>query len=151
MSQPAPDRIGGPPHEPGGPPHETGGPPHEPGRPPHETGGAAPARPDPDSLQRRIRQTREDLGQTVTALTAKAKVKARARAKAAEVADRTRRSAATTRLRESRLVGRARSTPLPLVMVVGSVAGLVGLVTIAVLVHRGRRSRSARGPRLGRR
>lgn len=126
MSQPAPGRIGGPPHEAGGP---------------------APALSDLDGLQRRIRQTREDLGQTVAALTAKTKVKARARSKAAEVADRTRRSAAMTRLRESHLVDRARSTPLPLVVVVGSVAGLVGLVVTTVLVRRARRSRGSRSAR----
>jgi hypothetical protein len=126
MSQPAPGRIGGPLREASGP---------------------APTRPDLDGLQRRIRQTREDLGQTVAALTAKTRVKARARSKAAEVADRARCSAVMTRLRESYRVGRARSTTSPLVVVAGSVAGLVGLVATAVLVHRGLRSRSAHGLR----
>jgi len=133
MSQPTPGRIGGS---------------------PREAGDSAPTPSDLDGLQRRIRQTRKDLGQTVAALTAKTKVKARARSKAAEVADRTRRSAAMTRLRESPIVGRARSAPWPLVVVVGSVLGLLGLVATAVLVRRGRRSRrsgSAHCLRRGRR
>jgi hypothetical protein len=89
MSRPAPSPIGGPPREAAGP---------------------VTTQSEVDSLQRRIRQTREELGQTVSALTAKTQVKARARNKAAAVAGRARHSAAMTRLRECHLVGRIRES-----------------------------------------
>src|SRR4030095_6266280 len=50
---------------------------------------AAPAAPDdPQALERQIERTREQLGQTVELLAAKADVKSRAQAKAAELSDR---------------------------------------------------------------
>lgn len=144
MSQPAPSPAGGPPGEGPGP------------------ATTAPTASDMDDLQQRIRQTREDLGQTVAALASKAQVKERTRDKAAAVADRAWRCAPVTRLRDYHpvdrvrsydpvgrvrtydvagrirgmdLTGRARTNPAPAVVVIVAVTGLV-TVAAAVLARR---------------
>jgi Protein of unknown function (DUF3618) len=61
-------------------------------------GDAAAARPDdPQALSQEIERTREQLGQTVAALAAKADVKVRAREKAGQVAGRLKTTAARRR------------------------------------------------------
>jgi hypothetical protein len=151
MSQPAPSPTGGP---------------------PRETHGSAPTSSDVDDLQQRIRRTREDLGQTVAALTSKTQVRARARDKAAEVADRAWHCAPVTRIREydpvgrvrsydpvgrvrgtdvtgrirgMDLTGRARTNRTPVIVLV---AAATGLTTAAVLTRRRRQPARTRRNRL---
>ena len=93
-------------------------------------GGSAPA--DPDRLKAEIEQTRQDLGETASALVAKTDVKARVRAKAADVAGRTTALAGTARDRVATTVRR----PVP----VAVIAAAVSAATVAlVLIRRGRR------------
>jgi hypothetical protein len=70
---------------------------------------AAPAAPDdPQELEREIERTREQLGQTVELLAAKADVKSRAQAKAAELSERVKSKAGQVRQEAAARGGSAR-------------------------------------------
>ncbi|MGC5341610.1 DUF3618 domain-containing protein [Streptomyces sp. AM 4-1-1] len=79
----------------------------------HDSGST----PSPEELRERVEGTRDELGRTVEALTAKADVKARARDMGAELKDRV--QGATTHARD---VARAR-TPEPVREKAGQAAG----------------------------
>jgi Protein of unknown function (DUF3618) len=74
-----------------------------------QVGGVAAAPPDnPEELKQEIERTREQLGETVEALAAKADVKAQARAKASQVTGRLRSRTAQARQRAAATTGRLR-------------------------------------------
>jgi Tfp pilus assembly protein FimV len=79
--------------------------------------------PDLEALRAEIRQTRAELGETVSALAAKTDVKARAR----EELDHA-KARAVAQLHETG--DRVRRNPLPLVAVVGAGIALVGIILV---------------------
>src|SRR2546423_1783353 len=71
--------------------------------------GAAPTAPDdPQELEREIERTREQLGQTVELLAAKADVKGRAQAKATELSERIKSKAGQVRQKAAARGGSVR-------------------------------------------
>src|SRR2546430_14981292 len=73
---------------------------------------AAPAAPDdPQELEREIERTREQLGETVELLAAKADVKSRAQAKATELSERIKSKAGQVRRQAAAPGGSARGPP----------------------------------------
>jgi hypothetical protein len=101
--------------------------------------GPDPDRPEPgadadiDGIQADIEETRNELGETVEALTAKLDLKERAKQKAAETKDTVIDKAQTLRRAAAEDYPRAKQT-LPVVLL------LVGL-TVGILLWRRRRSR----------
>ncbi|HEX2774305.1 MAG TPA: DUF3618 domain-containing protein [Micromonosporaceae bacterium] len=91
---------------------------------------------DAEALRAEIAQTREELGDTVQALAAKADVKARVRESAAQTKARVRQRAAetTAQLREqaTHASAEARRAPVPWVAVAaGAVAAIVAVVVLS--------------------
>jgi len=112
--------------------------------------GAGQAKPDVAVLRAEIQQTRQDLGETVQALAAKADVKARAREQVEQAKQRVRASvddAANRVLRTADqatesavqsaqdVTERARRNPVPFVVVLAAGAALA----VVLIVLRGRR------------
>jgi Protein of unknown function (DUF3618) len=107
--------------------------------PPHGTTPTTPSngRPDdPEVLREEIAQTREELGDTVAALTEKSDVKAQASAKADELKAKAQEVAETTR-------AQARDNPVPFAL-----AAAGALVALVVLRKLRRRRRDAKLERL---
>lgn len=91
---------------------------------------------DAEALRAEIAQTREELGDTVQALAAKADVKARVRESAAQTKARVRQRAAetTAQLREqaTHASAEARRAPVPWAAVAaGAVAAIVAVVVLS--------------------
>jgi hypothetical protein len=73
-------------------------------------GEARPAPPaDPEQLRQEIERTREELGETVEALIAKADVKARTRERVGEISERLREATTQAREQATARVGQART------------------------------------------
>jgi hypothetical protein len=91
---------------------------------------------DPEALREEIAQTREELGDTVAALSERSDVKAQASAKAEELKAKAQEATETARVR-------ARDNPMPFVL---AAAGAV--VALGVLRRLRRRRRNAKLERL---
>lgn len=78
----------------------------------------------PDDIRREIDELREELGETVAALTAKADVKSQAREKVEEIRSGVREKAPEG-VDPDRVVSAARRVPLPLVVAGALLAGFV--------------------------
>lgn len=77
---------------------------------PGSDGEARPAPPaDPEQLRQEIERTREELGETVEALIAKADVKARTRERVGEISERLRGATTQAREQATARVGQART------------------------------------------
>jgi hypothetical protein len=101
-------------------------------------GDAQPAQPEPsdkEAIQDQIEHTREDLGETVAALSAKTDVKAQASAKADELKQRARDVGGEAKHRANEVVGRVKQRPVP------AIVGGVALVMVLWLIRRRRRGR----------
>lgn len=85
---------------------------------------------DPDALRDQIEQTREELGETVSALSDKADVKARAAEKADEVKHRAQEAGETAK-------AKAQENPVPFVI------GAVVVLFVLRKLRKGRRNRRA--------
>lgn len=91
---------------------------------------------DPEALREEIAQTREELGETVAALTDKSDVKAQATAKAEELKSKAQEVTETAR-------AKAQDDPKPFVL-----AAAGALLVLAMLRRRRKRRRSAKLERL---
>ncbi len=99
---------------------------------------AEPEATDAEAIRKEIEDTREQLGDTVAALSAKADVKAQASAKADELTRRAHEIGSDAKARAGELTDRAKQRPAPLI------AGGVALVAAVWLLRRWRRGRRAR-------
>lgn len=90
---------------------------------------------DPEVLREEIAQTREELGDTVAALSGKSDVKAQASAKAEELKSKAHELTGTTR-------AKAQQNPTPFVL--GAVGALAALVVLRKLRRRRRAARLER-------
>jgi hypothetical protein len=99
---------------------------------------AAPAGSDTEATRHQIEETREDLGETLEALTAKTDVKAQASAKADELKQRAHDVGGQAKKRADELVDQAKRRPAPLIV------GGIALVMILGLIRKGRRRRRER-------
>jgi hypothetical protein len=101
-----------------------------------------PAASDAEAIRKEIEDTREQLGDTVAALSAKADVKAQASAKADELTRRAHEITGDAKARAGELTEQAKRRPVPLI------AGGAVLVAAVWLLRRWRRGRRARHARL---
>lgn len=90
---------------------------------------------DPEELRRQIEQTREELGETVSALSDKADVKAQASAKADEVKDKVHHATEEARAKAGSLAEEAKANPAPFA---------IGALLLLLVLNRFRRRRKAR-------
>jgi ElaB/YqjD/DUF883 family membrane-anchored ribosome-binding protein len=108
----------------------------------------APPSDDPDAIRADIERTREDLGDNVEALAAKADVRARAQQRLAGVKDRARHAAQDASQRAKATAqqagDRVRQRPAPTAGVLAAVAAVVGAVVGAVVLSRRRRPAQTR-------
>ncbi len=104
----------------------------------HDVSGTmtAPPSDDPDELRSQIEHTREELGETVAALSEKADVKAQASAKADEVKHRAQEASETAK-------AKVQSNPAPY-----AIGAVVLLLVLRKLRKRRRNKRNARLERL---
>jgi cell division septum initiation protein DivIVA len=102
-------------------------------------GGDPAATDDPEELRRRIEQTREDLGETVSALSDKTDVKAQASAKADELKEKAQEKAHevtdTAKVKAETVAEQAKENPVPVV---------IGALVVLVVLNRIRKRRGAR-------
>jgi len=114
-------------------------------------GGDAPPSDDPDALRADIERTRDELGDSVEALAAKADVKARAQQKLAAAKGRARHAAQDVSVRAKATAqqagGTVRQRPGPTAGILAAVAAAVG----AVVITRRRRAAKARAAKRRRR
>lgn len=111
-----------------------------------ETGGEKPEKPDIEQIQATIEQTREELGETVDALTAKLDVKSRTRARLTDTKNQTAAKLQDAQAKAWQLTKSAQNSatddqgkPKP-ALIAGAVGlGAVLVTTIAVTVWRKRR------------
>jgi Protein of unknown function (DUF3618) len=89
----------------------------------HDRAGTPGEQEDAEALRAEIRETREELGETVEALSEKADVKARAKAKVDEGKERLGEAQQEAKTKAGELGQRARERPVPLIAAV--VLGLV--------------------------
>ncbi|MFC0533675.1 DUF3618 domain-containing protein [Phytohabitans kaempferiae] len=89
---------------------------------------------DPDALRAEIERTRDDLGDTVNAIAAKADVKARAKSAAGEARGRMQDTATVATeqatLRASEVRERVRQRPAPVAAAAGGLLAVVGTIMI---------------------
>lgn len=111
-----------------------------------ETGGEKPEQPDIEQIQATIEQTREELGETVDALTAKLDVKSRTRARLTDTKNQTAAKLQDAQARASQLTKSAQNSatddqgkPKPALIAGAAGLGAVLVTTIAVTVWRKRR------------
>jgi hypothetical protein len=101
-------------------------------------GDAQPAQPEPsdkEEIQAEIEHTREDLGETISALSAKTDVKARASAKADEFKRRAQDAGGQVKQRADDLAERVKRRPAPVIV------GGIALLMILGMVRKRRRRR----------
>ena len=110
---------------------------------PSTAGGGAPPSDDPDAIRADIERTRDELGDSVEALAAKADVKARAQQKLAEAKGRARHAAQDVSVRAKATAqqagGTVRQRPGPTAGILAAVASAVGA---ALLVRRRRAAKT---------
>jgi hypothetical protein len=97
-----------------------------------------PAQPEPsdkEAIRDEIEHTREDLGETVAALSAKTDVKAQASAKADELKQRARDVGGEAKHRANEVAGRVKQRPVPVIV------GGIALLMILGMVRKRRRRR----------
>jgi len=82
-------------------------------------------RDDPDTLKHDIEETREALGETVEALSAKADVKAQAQQKVDEVKTQAQEKVDETKAQAQQKVEEVRERPAPTVGIAGAIAALL--------------------------
>ena len=90
---------------------------------------------DPDELRRQIEETREELGETVAALSDKADVKAQASAKADEVKEKVHEATDAAKAKAGSLTEEAKANPVPFA---------IGGLFVLLVLNRLRRRRKAR-------
>jgi hypothetical protein len=95
----------------------------------------APESSDVDAIRDEIEHTREDLGDTVAALSAKTDVKAQASAKAEELKQRARDVGGEAKQRANEVAGQVKQRPAP------AIVGGVALVMVLWFMRRRRRGR----------
>ncbi len=101
-------------------------------------GGEPPEASDKEAIQSEIERTRDDLGETVVALSEKTDVKAQASAKAHEVKQRARDVSGQAKLRADDVADQVKKRPAP-------VAVGVAMVMVLWLMRKRRRRRRDRG------
>jgi hypothetical protein len=102
-------------------------------------GDAQPAQPgtsDKEAIQDEIEHTREELGETVNALSAKSDVKAQASAKADELKQRAQDAGGQVKQQADDVVERVKRRPAPVIV------GGIALLVILGMVRKRRRRRS---------
>ena len=100
---------------------------------------AAPEGSDTESTRNHIEETREDLGETLEALSAKTDLKAQASAKADELKQRAHDVGGQAKQRADEVVDQAKRRPAPLI-----VGGLALVMILRLIRKRGRRRRERR-------
>ena len=100
-----------------------------------EAATPTPAADDPEALRDQIEQTREDLGETVEALSAKADVKGQVREKVDERKAQLRDQQAQAQAKLNEVKGQAQENPTPFAAAAG------GLLALLILIGLWRRRR----------